>query len=330
MTTEKTPMEKTSVEKIRVTADEDGMRLDRWFKKNYPEVPFGMVNKLLRKGNIRVDGGRAKGDTHISKGQEIRVPPFQLEDRPKIKREVTFTKEDIYFIKDIILYEDNHLFIINKPIGYTVQGGTKSNARPLDKLAKAYFEQNEDNTAEPRLVHRLDKDTSGVLIFAKTRKVAQELTFMFQQKKIKKQYLVICAGVPPQSEGLIDFPLSKTEHGVVVDLKEGKKAVTEFEVLDHAGKKACLIKAFPETGRTHQIRVHLAEIGNPILGDDRYFDTRDERFEGMDFDNLCLHSYETSFRHPVTGKNLVIRAPIPKTFMKNLDVFGFDSKEYLG
>lgn len=321
----------SQVEKIIVRADEDGMRLDRWFKKNYPELPFAMMNKLLRKGNIRVDGGRAKCDTHIEEGQEIRVPPFQLEEgAPRMQRELVLNQEDIYFIKDLIIYEDDYLFILNKPIGHAVQGGTKSNFKPLDKVAKAYFDRNPGNEIEPRLVHRLDKETSGVLIFAKTRKVAQELTFMFQQKLIKKQYLVICAGLPAQMEGIIDYPLSKTETGVVVDYNEGKKAITEFEVLDHAAKKASLVRAFPETGRTHQIRVHMAEIGNPILGDDKYFDRRDERFEGMEFENLCLHSYETSFRHPVTGKNLVIKAPIPKTFMANMDVFGFDSKEYLG
>ena len=316
----------SQVELKTVTQDEDGMRLDRWFKVHYPSVPFGLLNKLLRKGNIRLDGKRAKSDSRIEAGQEIRIPPLETgEDAPK--RVYKLTKQDISLIDDIRLFEDDHILVVNKPAGLAVQGGTKSNDRNLDLIMTAYAASLGDDVT-CKLVHRLDKETSGVQIFVKSRLAAQALARQFKGKELQKTYLCLTRSVPMPHEGEIKKPLLRIKEKVIIDYDEGKPSTTLYNVLDTAGHKVAIVQAMPLTGRTHQIRVHLASLGTPILGDDKYnhnFHDESEKVMMEGFNHLFLHAYGIEITHPKSKKTMQIIAPLPKHFHDIFEFFGFDS-----
>lgn len=306
-----------------VIDDEEGMRLDRWFKKHYPELAFGTLNKLLRKGNIRVSGARAKGDTRLDVGDEIRVPP--IDNDPLLKKRIfPLETEDQNYIKSLILFEDVDMLVLNKPAGLPVQGGTKSNGRNLDDLIRSYYVDNGD--VEPKLVHRLDKETSGVQIFAKNRKSASSIALQFKQKTIEKTYLCVTRGVPSPSVDEIKKPLIKRKDKVYVDYENGKWSLTDYEVIDTAGHRFALVEAKPKTGRTHQIRVHLASISTPILGDLKYnINFHDEGDRNLDdsLDNLFLHASMIHVQHPRTSQKMTFKADLPRHFEDLLLMLGF-------
>ncbi len=307
----------------KVIDDEDGMRLDRWFKNHYPELAFGTLNKLLRKGNIRVSGARAKGDTRLTVGDEIRVPP--IDDDPILKKRIfPLDEADQTYIKDIILFEDADMVVLNKPAGLPVQGGSKSNSRNFDDLIRSYYVDQE--VVEPKLVHRLDKETSGVQIFAKNRKSASSLALQFKQKTIEKTYLCVTRGVPTASVGEIKKPLIKRKDKVYVDYEDGKWSLTDYEVIDTAGHRFALVEAKPKTGRTHQIRVHLASISTPILGDMKYnINFHDEGDRNLDdeLNNLFLHAVMIDLKHPRTEQKMTFKADLPPHFEDLLSMLGF-------
>lgn len=316
------------VQKIIVTADENDMRLDKWFFAHFPGISNGEINKLLRKGYIRVDGKRVKNNTRLNSGQEVRVPPIDDDviDGSR-KKQYHLSDQDIAVIKDMILFEDNDLIILNKPSGLAVQGGTKSNHKNIDLLLNAYMQDQDPEEGKAYLVHRLDKETSGIQLLAKNRKASQALALQFKQKTIQKEYLAVTRGVPHPLEGEIKAPLIKRHDKVYVDRSEGKKALTEYHVLEHHGKTIALVQAMPLTGRTHQIRVHLSYMGTPIMGDEKYNDNYtndDDIFYDETVTHLYLHAHKISFKHPIKNSKMQLKAPIPEHFFKLFSHFGFE------
>ena len=308
----------SGVELVKVKAEDDGIRLNRWFLKYYPGLSLGRLQKLLRTKQIKVDGRRAEANTRLETGQEVRVPPLDNE-----KKEITHnsvSERDAKYIEDMVIYKDENIIVLNKPSGLAVQGGTNT-LKHIDGLLDALKFGNEE---KPKLVHRIDKDTSGVLVLARHRKMADMLTKAFREHTLQKTYLALARGVPAKEIGEIKAPLEKVDGRVQV-LDGGKPAITEYEVLDSVSDRFALIAASPLTGRTHQIRVHLEYIDAPILGDDKYFGT--ERMKSSLFINkLHLHAYKIDLSS-VYGKRVVVKAKLPDYFKESLKTLGLNFKE---
>ncbi|BDW99079.1 RluA family pseudouridine synthase [Maricaulis maris] len=318
----------SGVQTIKVEASEDGSRVDRWFKRRFPHVSAIMVQKLCRKGQIRVDGGRVKGDSRVLEGQEIRIPPLpEPGERPPANR---LSDADIEYVKSLVIYEDNELIAFNKPAGLAVQGGSKT-TRHLDGLLDAFGE----GLDRPRLVHRLDKDTSGILIVGKGPKATARLAKAFQSHKTRKTYWAIAIGVPKPKKGEIKGFMRKaasvgvdSERETMVAAGHGDDgavhALTRYVVIGEAGQKASWVALRPVTGRTHQLRVHLAAMGTAILGDKKYTCHRPAPEDlGR---RLCLHARRLEIPRP-GGKPLVLKADLPPALKKIYDTLGFSIKE---
>lgn len=296
------------------------MRLDRWFKQHFPQLTHGRLEKLLRKGQVRVDGGRVKANTRLEAGQTVRVPP--LEDRPAPAPAArTLTHEDAAFITSLILYEDADVIALNKPHGLAVQGGTGT-VRHIDGMLGVLTKEGE----RPRLVHRLDRDTSGVLLLARTAPVARALGAAFKGRDVEKLYWGLVAGVPSVREGVVTAPLAKQamqggERMAAVEKGAGAKARTRFRIIDRAGTKAAWLALAPETGRTHQVRVHCAILGTPLAGDGKY-----GHGQGA-LANLPkkLHLHAARLSVPLNGRRLTISAPPPPHMVESFAALGFDA-----
>lgn len=303
------------------------MRLDRWFKAHFAQVPHGRLEKLLRTGQVRVDGGRVKANTRLEAGQSVRVPP--LPDAPPPPGAAKpLSKSDRAFLKSITLYEDDDLLILNKPAGLAVQGGTKT-AQHIDRLLEGIGDSPQ---TRPRLVHRLDRDTSGVLVVAKKRSVAAKLGKAFQTRSVRKIYWALVHGVPKPPQGKIDAALVKatTPDGDRVrkarpgEQDKAQSAVTHYAVIDRAARQVALMSLKPVTGRQHQLRAHMAILGHPILGDTKY-PSEIELPEGIER-RLHLHARRISFPHP-SGEGVVdITAPLPPHMETAFAAFGFSPK----
>lgn len=311
---------------IKVTEDDDQIRLDRWFHRHFPHISKGLVDKLARKGAIRLDGKRAKGQSRVSTNMEIKIPPSILQaqkDSPARKEKPKISTEDLKQIEQSILYEDRFILAINKPAGLASQGGSKIK-KSVDDILKAWAEEKD---FQIYLVHRLDKDTSGVLLLAKSPKMASELTHGFQQREIQKTYLALLTGNPKPKEGHIDMPLLKGQVGaqqkVYPDWDHGSRAETLYQVLESAGQKMSLVAFSPLTGRTHQLRVHAAEaLKYPILGDGKY-GGENAFAEGLS-KKLHLHAWQLNFRHPQTKEMMQITAPILGHMEESLKTLSLD------
>jgi 23S rRNA pseudouridine955/2504/2580 synthase len=310
------------VETKEVSRADDGMRLDRWFKTHYASLPHSRLEKLLRTGQIRVDGGRAKASTRLAAGQAVRIPP--LSDTPPAPKH-DLSKADHAFLASITLHEDDDLLVLNKPSGIAVQGGTKT-AHHIDRLLEGLGDGPE---TRPRLVHRLDRDTSGVLVIAKRRAVAAKLGRAFQTRSVRKIYWALLHGVPKPSQGKVDAALVKAggpDGDRVRKARPGEKdiaqsAVTHYSVVDRAGQKVSFVSLKPVTGRQHQLRAHMAIIGHPILGDGKY--EGDKNLPDGISNRLYLHARRISFPHP-SGEGVVdITAPLPEHMAKAFALFGF-------
>jgi 23S rRNA pseudouridine955/2504/2580 synthase len=311
------------VEKKEVAREEEGMRLDRWFRLHYAKLPHSRLEKLLRTGQVRVDGGRAKASTRLAASQTVRIPP--LPDTAPLLVKPEISKTDLDFLDSITLYEDDDLLVLNKPAGLAVQGGTKT-THHIDRLLAALGDGPE---TRPRLVHRLDRDTSGVLVVAKRRSIAAKLGRAFQTCSVRKIYWALVAGVPKPTQGKIDVALVKAagpEGDRVRKAYPGEQAiaqsaVTYYAVVDRAGQKTAFVSLKPVTGRQHQLRAHMALISHPILGDDKYRGDRDLS-EGVE-KRLHLHARRISFPHP-SGEGVVdVTAPLPPHMEKAFTLFGF-------
>ena len=306
------------VEVIKVKEADDGMRLNRWFLKYYPLLTMGRLQKLLRTKQIKVDGKKAEANLKLAIGQEIRVPPL---DNEKAQNNVGFvSKSDEEFIKSKVIFKDDNIIVLNKPSGLAVQGGTNTE-RHIDGMLEALKFGNEE---KPKLVHRIDKDTSGILVLARNRKYAEILTKAFREHQLRKSYLVLSYNNPKFNEGEIKAPLEKVAEKMEV-VEDGKKAITSYEVLDNVGEKFCLVKAEPLTGRTHQIRAHMEYLGCPIVGDNKYYGS--ERKKAVNLSSkLHLHAYKIDLS-AVYNKKLVVKATLPDYFVKDMSFLGLELRE---
>lgn len=307
---------------LTVAEAEAGERLDRWLKRQAPGVGHGLVQKWLRTGQVRVDGGRAKGNRRLETGQRIRVPPAP--DRPAgpAKTTVRVDPADASALADRVLHEDDAVLVIDKPPGLAVQGGS-GQRRNLDDMLAALAPPGGE---KPRLVHRLDKDTSGVLVVARDATAARALTRAFRDKDAKKIYWAIVVGAPPEAEGSVAQTLLKSAgaHGdrVIADDPDGKAARTDYRVLGEAGRRLTWLELQPRTGRTHQLRVHCADgLRTPILGDGKYGGKA--AFVSGSFERrLHLHARSLEIPHPSGGVLRCTAAP-PGHFVGALDTLGF-------
>ncbi len=304
------------------------MRLDRWFKTHYAGLPHSRLEKLLRTGQVRVDGDRAKASTRLAAGQAVRVPPLP-DVAPPPGPKHALSKADRDFLASITLYEDDDLLVVNKPPGIAVQGGTKT-THHIDRLLEGLGDGPE---TRPRLVHRLDRDTSGVLVIAKRRSVAAKLGRAFQTRSVRKIYWALLHGVPRPPQGKVEAALVKAsgpEGDRVRKARAGEQdiaqsAVTHYAVVDRAGQQVAFVSLKPVTGRQHQLRAHMAILGHPILGDEKYHGDKDLP-EGIP-NKLHLHARRISFPHP-SGEGMVdVTAPLPEHMTRTFADFGFEARE---
>jgi 23S rRNA pseudouridine955/2504/2580 synthase len=315
----------SGVQSVLVTADESDLRLDRWFHRRFPELGHGRLEKLLRTGQVRVDGKRAKASQRLEAGQAIRVPP--LGERPAAvpaaKKPKPASAAEAKALEEAILYIDDDVIVINKPAGLAVQGGTNME-RHLDAMLDSLtFGAKE----RPRLVHRLDKDTSGVLLLGRNAFAAAKLAAAFRSREARKCYWALVVGVPKYAQGRIDAALAKMAgrmgDKVAVDEEEGRRAVTYYRVVDKVLKKAAWLEMEPRTGRTHQLRAHAALLGTPIQGDGKY-GGQDAYLSGQGVSRkLHLHARAIRLPHPRHGVIRVV-APLPPHMQASFAFFGFD------
>jgi 23S rRNA pseudouridine955/2504/2580 synthase len=336
----------SAVQTLEVTGDEDDQRLDRWFRKRFPHVSQGQIEKLCRKGSIRVDGGRVKASTRVMAGQAVRVPPLPDTAAPKPRRTDDVSEADAKMIQGTVIFRDEHLIAINKPAGLPSQGGSKQ-TRHVDGLAEALRFGFED---KPRLVHRLDKDTSGVLVLARTAQAARKMTEALRHRDTRKIYWAAIAGVPHPRMGTVRFGLVKAPgHGAggegekmhcihpdEIDATPGaKRATTDYAVLSALGTRTAWVALVPVTGRTHQLRAHMAEIGHPVIGDGKYGGSGQENLgEGWGAQlggeisrKLHLHARSLSFRHPITGASITLTAALPDHMKRTWEMLGWSEAD---
>ncbi|MBO9628551.1 RluA family pseudouridine synthase [Shinella sp. WSJ-2] len=317
------------IEHKQVESDEAGMRLDRWFKVHYPGLGFGPLQKLLRSGQVRIDGGRVKSDTRVQPGQMIRIPPMEVDAKkagPIAGRELKHSS-DHELLSRMLLHEDEKVIVLNKPAGIAVQGGSGVN-RHIDQMLEAWTSPKGE---KPRLVHRLDRDTSGVLVIARTRGAAQKLTAAFRERDTKKTYWSLVMGVPKKREDKISTWLVKeqTPDGDRMRIaKHGEDgadhAVSFYRIIEQAAQNYAWLEMEPYTGRTHQLRVHAAHIGHPIIGDPKYFEADlNWAFPGGVQNRLHLHARRIDIPHP-NGGRLRVTAPLPPHMVQTWNLFGFD------
>ncbi|QWC56253.1 RluA family pseudouridine synthase [Erythrobacter sp. 3-20A1M] len=313
------------VRQFAVAPDDDGIRLDRWFKRNLPQVGFGTVSRWARTGQLRVDGGRAKVDDRLSAGQVLRIPPGGEDTRRKTATRRELTPEEIELAESMVIARTNSAIVLNKPPGLATQGGTKTH-RHVDGLLDAYHT---DDEPRPRLVHRLDKDTSGVLLIARTPGSAASYSKRFSGRSAKKIYWALVVGVPDVHEGTIDAALAKQPgtggEKMHVDEEGGQRAVTRYRVVERAGNRAAWVELEPMTGRTHQLRVHMAAIGHPIVGDGKY-GGQDAFLTGSISRKMHLHARRLVISQPKLdgGGQLDVTADLPEHFAASMEQMGFD------
>jgi 23S rRNA pseudouridine955/2504/2580 synthase len=323
-----------------VKAGDAGIRMDRWLKANFPSLPHGLMQKLLRTGQIRVNGGRVKPDTRLDTGDEVKVrrladfaetgPPAGK--GPALQAPLGVSKADRNFIESIILFEDAEFLVLNKPYGIAVQGGTKTR-RHIDGML-AGMEDRFGGRA--RLVHRLDRDTSGVLLVAKTRDAAARLGRQFQTRSVQKIYWALVKGIPKPPQGKIDAALVKASgpdgdrvrKAMAGEQDLAQSAVTHYSVIDRVSTKFAWVSLKPVTGRQHQLRAHMAMIGTPIVGDQKYEGDKDLPVEGLEM-KMHLHARRLVVPRG-RGEPLDVTAPIPEHMRASWSLLGLDPDRYEG
>jgi 23S rRNA pseudouridine955/2504/2580 synthase len=321
----------TGVQTLVVEPDEADMRVDRFLVARFPQLAFTHIQRIVRKGELRIDGKRAQPNERLVAGQKVRIPPLKLDQPRPVSRSSAKDQDDREFLKSITLYEDKDVLIINKPMGLAVQGGSGTK-RHVDGLLESL--QDEEGQ-KPRLVHRLDKDTAGCLVIAKTRFAASTMAKSFRSRTTRKIYWALVAGVPRVRQGRISTYLAKegdegdsrmriAKHG-----DEGAShALTYYAVVETAGQKLAWVSLKPVTGRTHQLRAHAAHIGHPIVGDPKYFDIENWELPGGIQNKLHLLARRIVIAHPRTGKPIDITAPLPPHIQQSFNLLGFDVSRY--
>lgn len=311
-------------ETVMVLEVDGTLRLDRWFRRHYPGLGHGNLEKLLRTGQVRVDGRRAKSGERVSPGMAIRVPPLAASSdaAPPASRPASRTRpQDEALLRDLVIHRDDDAIVLNKPAGLAVQGGSNT-TRHIDGMSDGL---RFGNVERPRLVHRLDKDTSGVLLIARNAAAAAFFTRAFRDKTTRKTYWAIVAGLPKLRQGRIDLSLAKRalkDGERVQGDEEGKDAVTYYTVVDSAGDRASWLALLPLTGRTHQLRAHCAAIGTPILGDGKYGGAAAHALGGAAARRLHLHARTLEIPHPA-GFTLKVTAPLPPHMKRMWEFLGF-------
>ncbi len=298
----------------------DDLRLDRWFRRHLPQVPHGMLLKWLRTGQVRVDGKRAEAGTRLAPGNEIRIPPVPELAAPPPRQVVAVSDDDARDLQRRVLYRDDDVIVLDKPFGLAVQGGPGI-AKHLDGMLDALA----DGGERPRLVHRLDRDTTGVLVLARSARAASRLAAAFRGRDAQKTYWAVVAGRPVPVQGRVSLALEKDgpPQGERVRAKdEGVSAETLYRTLDHAARKLAWLELTPLTGRTHQLRVHCAALGAPILGDGKYGGAQ-SRVAGLSHE-MHLHARRLEIPHPAGGR-LVVEAPLPPHMQATFRDLGFSA-----
>lgn len=317
----------SAVQQRQVSSDEDGMRVDRWFATHFPQLGFGRLQKLIRNGEIKVDKAKVTTSTRLSPGQTVRIPPI---NDPGVVNPVRVNDEEAQFLRSLILYEDDDIYVFNKPHGLAVQGGSGT-TRHLDGMLKSL--PNSKGEA-PRLVHRLDRDTSGCLVVAKTKAAASHFGTVFRSRSARKIYWAIVAGNPHPQQGEISCFLARqsTADGEqMVVVKNGypgaQHSTSYYSTTDTASRRFAWITLKPVTGRTHQLRVHMANLGTPIIGDPRYFNI--ENWQGAPGLSEGLHLHARRLAIPLRGGNRIdISAPLPPHMRASFETLGFDPDRY--
>ncbi|SFJ50530.1 RluA family pseudouridine synthase [Jannaschia pohangensis] len=330
----------SGVQTIIVEPGEGGQRLDRWLKRRFPQLNQGNVEKMCRKGEIRVEGGRVKANTRVDEGQEVRIPPLPEDRAPAAPRRDKVLAADAEMIRSCVIYRDEHILALNKPPGLASQGGS-GQTRHVDGLGDAL---RFDSDEQPRLVHRLDKDTSGVMLMARNRLTAVQLSEAIRDRETRKIYWAAVAGVPYPRMGTIRYGLIKSggsgdggekmraiHPNEIEEVKGAKRAVSDYAVLEALGSRGAWVALVPVTGRTHQLRVHMAEIGHPIVGDGKYGGSAQENqgdgwgasFGGEISRKLHLHARSMTLTHPITDARLHLTAPLPEHMKRTWDMMGW-------
>ncbi|OYW45578.1 MAG: RNA pseudouridine synthase [Sphingomonadales bacterium 12-68-11] len=322
------PSESANVRQFTVAPDDDGIRLDRWFKRHLPQIGFATVSRWARTGQLRVDGGRAKPEDRLAAGQVLRVPPggdLPAKTAPRPRPELS--DEDRALAEAMLIERTEAALVLNKPPGLATQGGTGT-TQHVDRLLDAYADE---GAPRPRLVHRLDKDTSGVLLVARTPGSAAFFSKRFSGRSAKKIYWALVVGVPAVGDGTIEAPLAKQPGSggekMHVDEENGQPAKTRYRVVDRAGNRASWVELQPLTGRTHQLRVHMAAIGHPIVGDGKYGGP-DAFLTGSISRKMHLHARRLIIDAPKDrtggGGTIDAVAELPDHFAASMEQLGFD------
>jgi 23S rRNA pseudouridine955/2504/2580 synthase len=331
------PHPPAKVETVAVTADEAGMRVDRFLEARFPGLSFSHIQRVIRKGELRVDGKRVGAKDRLVAGQAVRIPPLKL-DAPKPAVSSEAKDRTRTFLKSITLYEDDDVLVLDKPMGLSVQGGTGT-IRHIDAMLEALREPDGRGVVQqPRLVHRLDKDTSGCLLVAKTRFAAAALAKVFRSREARKIYWALVAGVPKPRQGRISTFLAKGRVGnereddsimrIAHHGEEGAShAVTYYAVIETAAQQLAWVSLKPVTGRTHQLRAHLAHIGHPIAGDPKYFNKENWALPGGIQNRLHLVARRIAVPHP-RGGIIDVTAPLPPHMVQSFNLLGLDVARY--
>lgn len=337
----------SGVKILTVSEDEGEQRLDKWFKRRFPQLTQGHVEKMCRTGQIRVDGARTKAADRVAPGQTIRVPPLPDTEAPSRPLEGRVNAADAKMIQNAVLWKDEHIIILNKPAGLPSQGGSGQGDRHVDGLTEALKFGYKDR---PKLVHRLDKDTSGILMLARTDRVARALSEALRHRNTRKIYWALVAGVPHPRQGSIKYGLMKAPgHGrggegekmicihpaKMAEFPDAKRAQTDYFTLWFLGTRMSWMALEPVTGRTHQLRAHMAELGHPIIGDGKYGGSAQEnagdgwgsQAGGEMSKKMHLHARSLSVQHPITKEMMTFTAPLPEHMARTWKLLDWNEKD---
>ncbi|MCG9551970.1 23S rRNA pseudouridine(955/2504/2580) synthase RluC [Vibrio sp. Isolate31] len=304
---------RTQVQFVDIDEDMAGQRIDNFLRNQLKNIPKSMIYRIVRKGEVRVNKKRIKAEYKLKAGDLVRIPPVTIEE--KVEENVPSTKlNKVSELEQCIIYEDDHMLILNKPSGTAVHGGSGLKFGAIEALRALRPE-----ARFLELVHRIDRDTSGILLVAKKRSALRHLQAQFREKTVQKYYFALVMGEWKNSCKVVNAPLLKNEVNSIVRVNpNGKASETRFKVLEKF-KDATLIQASPITGRTHQIRVHTQYTGHPIAWDDRYGDRRFDAYTGkVGLDRLFLHAANIKFTHPGSEEKMDISAPMEARLEKAL------------